>query len=156
GAMKLGIFLDAAAVDGDEGLLEAARDHVERLVEDRGLWFGRFTVAVEQFDEGGWWTRLTGLHGVRAAQIDSTVLGLFPIVHGVRALALQQRVRAPGTVERLRALEAAGAIEPALARDLRDALEFLMGLKLATNLRKLAEGQAPGNLVRLGDLGRLE
>src|SRR5690606_34389769 len=109
GAMNLGIFLDAAAVDGDEGLLEAARDHVERLVEDSGLWFGRFTVAVEQFDEGGWWTRLPGLHGARAAQIDIKKLGLFPIVHGVRALALQQRVRAPGTVERLRALEAAGA-----------------------------------------------
>lgn len=156
GPMHLGIFLDAAAVDGDESLLEAARDHVERLVEDRGLWFARFTRAVEKFDEGGWWTRLPGLKGAGAAQVDIKKLGLFPVVHGVRALALQHRVRAPGTVGRLKALEAAGRIEAPLARDLRDALEFLMGLKLGNNLRQMAEGREPDNLVRLGELGRLE
>lgn len=157
GALNLAIFLDAAAVDGDGTLLDEARDYVDQLVQDSGLWFGRFTRAVEQFDEGGgWWSRLPGMKGARAAQVDIKKLGLFPIVHGVRALALQHRVRAPGTVDRLRALEADGRIEPALAGDLAEALEFLIGLKLATNLRQMDAGREPDNLVRLGELGRLE
>lgn len=157
GPMNLAIFLDAAAVDGDDSLLEAAHAHVQRLVQDSGLWFGRFTRAVGQFDEGGgWWSRLPGMSGARAAQVDIKKLGLFPIVHGVRALALQHRIRAPGTVDRLRALQAAGRIEAPLARDLTDALEYLMGLRLSTHLRQMAEGRQPDNLVRLGELGRLE
>lgn len=157
GPMNLAIFLDAAAVDGDAGLLEAARDHVERLVEDSGLWFGRFTRPVGQFDDGGnWWARLPGLHGVRQEEVDIKKVGIFPIVHGVRALALQHRIRVPGTIDRLRALEAGGRIEPALARDLAEALQFLIGLKLDTNLQQLAEGREPGNRVRVAALGRLE
>ena len=46
-----------------------------------------------QFDEaGGWWA---GCHGARATDsFDLKKLGTFPIVHGVRALALQHRVDA--------------------------------------------------------------
>ncbi|MGY0560871.1 putative nucleotidyltransferase substrate binding domain-containing protein [Luteimonas sp. A277] len=157
GPMNLAIFLDAAAVDGDESLLQAARDHVDHLVQDSGLWFARFTRAVEQFDDGdSWWTRLPGLKGTRPTRIDIKKVGLFPIVHGVRALALQHRIRAPGTVDRIRALEAEGRIEAPMARDLAEALQFLIGLKLTTNLRQLAEGREPGNEVRLDALGRLE
>ena len=38
-------------------------------------------------------------------------------MHGVRALALENRHHVVGTAERLRALEAEGRIDPALARD---------------------------------------
>ncbi len=157
GAMNLAIFIDAAVVDGDAGLLAQARDHVDRMLVDNAPWFGRFARAVEQFgDAGGWWSRLPGLRGRAAAEIDLKKLGLFPVVHGVRALALENRVRALGTVERLQALEAAGRIDRAQARDLADALHFLMGLKLDNNLRQIEAGRAPGNSLLLADLGTLD
>ncbi|WP_299131054.1 DUF294 nucleotidyltransferase-like domain-containing protein [uncultured Amaricoccus sp.] len=157
GPMNLAIFLDAAEVAGDASLLAAARDHVDQLLTDSGPWFARFARAVEQFSEGGgWWSRLPGLRGRDAAEIDIKKLGIFPLVHGVRALALENRHHVVGTAERLRALEAEGRIDPALARDLVDALRFLIGLKLDNNLRQIAAKRTPDNAVRLGELGTLD
>ena len=157
GPMHLSIFLDAQPVAGDARLLEEARAHLDFLLSDNAPWFARFAHAVEQFSEPrSWWSRLPGLSGRAAAEIDLKKLGLFPVVQGVRALALQFRVRAPGTVPRLEALVAAGHLDGMLARDLTDALHFLMGLKLSNNLRQIAAGEPAGNSLRLSDLGTLD
>ncbi len=157
GPMNLAIFLDAVAVAGDAELLAEARAHLDRLIGSDVPYLARFARAVEQFrEDGSWWSRLPGLRGRAAAEIDIKKLGIFPIVHGVRALALEHRIAARGTAGRLQALRAAGAIDTALEGDLMEALRFLMGLKLANNLRQIAERRAPGNAVRLTDLGTLE
>ena len=157
GPMNLAIFFDAAAIAGDAALLAEARDYVDRLVSDSDAFYARFAGAVDQFGgDGSWWWRLPGLRGRAAAEIDLKKLGIFPLVHGVRALALQYRVRALGTADRLQALVAAGRIDAALARDLTDAIRFLIGLKLASNLRQMAAGRTPDNAIRLSELGTLE
>jgi CBS domain-containing protein len=155
GPMNLAIFLDAAAVAGDATLLEDARDYVDEVLFDSFVFFARFARAVDQFG-AAWWTRLPGLIGRAAAEIDLKKLGIFPIVHGVRVLALQYRLREHGTADRLRALVAAERIDEPLAHNLIDALHFLIGLKLANNLRQIADGRAPDNSIRLADLGALE
>jgi CBS domain-containing protein len=154
GPMNLAIFLDAAPVAGDAGLLAEARDAVDRMLSGSDTFHARFAAAVEQFgSEGGWWARL---RGQSAAEVDLKKLGIFPIVHGVRSLALQYRVRALGTADRLKALVAGGHVDAALAGDLVDALHLMIGLKLASNLRQMAAGRAPDNLVRLSERGTLE
>lgn len=157
GPMNLAIFLDAAVVAGDASLLEQAHAHLDHLLQDDAAYFSRFAHAVEQFGDGGsWWSRLPGLRGRAAAEIDLKKLGIFPIVHGVRALALQYRVRPLSTVARLKVLVEEGHLDAPLGRDLGDALHCLMGLKLSNNLRQLAEGRAPSNAVPLGALGTLD
>lgn len=156
GPMNLAIFLDATAVAGDAALLAAAREEVQDLLTDDDGYYARFVAAIGQFDSGNWWSRLPGLSGRIAAQIDLKKRGLFPLVHGVRALALQYRIEKTATTERLAGLEAGGHIDTPLARDLTDALHFLMGLKLASNLRQMAVGRTPDTMVRLDELGTLE
>jgi CBS domain-containing protein len=155
GPMNLAIFFDAAAVAGDATLLDAARDHLDRLLSGQDQYPARFAAPADQFSEAGnWWTRLTTKRD--DTPLDLKKLGTFPIVHGVRALALQHGVREQGTAARLKALQAAGRIDEALARDLLDALHFLMGLRLSHQLRQRAGGALPGNEVRACDLGALE
>ncbi len=155
GPMRLAIFFDAAAVAGDATLLEEARDHLDHILTGGDAFLARFAAAADQFNEGGsWWSRLTTRHD--DTSLDLKKLGTFPIVHGVRALALQHRVRALGTEARLGALVAQGALDAELARDLLDALHCLMELKLAQQLRQRAAGQVPDNRVRRADLGSLE
>ncbi len=157
GPMNLAIFLDAVAVAGDASLLAAARGHVDLLMMGDQGYFARFAQAVERFGESGsWWSRLPGLTGRGAAEVDLKKLGIFPLVHGVRALALEHRITALGTADRLAALVTAGHMDEGFARDLTDALRLFMGMKLASNLRQIAEGRAPGNALRLGDLGTLD
>lgn len=157
GPMNLAIFLDAAVVAGDPQLLGEARAYLGLILAGSDAFYARFAAAIEQFGgEGGWWRRLPGMRGREAAEIDLKKLGIFPLVHGVRTLALQYGVAALGTGERLRALSQAGRIDVSQARDLVDALHCLMGLKLASNLRQIDAGQPPGNAVRLVDLGTLD
>ncbi|MFO1143608.1 MAG: putative nucleotidyltransferase substrate binding domain-containing protein [Amaricoccus sp.] len=157
GPMNLAIFLDAAVVSGDSGLLADARAYLRRLLAGSDAFYARFAAAIEQFGgEGGWWRRLPGMRGREAAEIDLKKLGIFPLVHGVRSLALQYRLEAVGTTERIGALAAAGWIDAGTGRDLVDALRCMMGLKLASNLRQITAGRAPDNSIRLSELGTLD
>ncbi len=157
GPMKLAIFLDADAVAGDPALLADARAALHRIIGDSDIFHARFAAAIQQFSsDGSWWRRLPGLRGPEAAEIDVKKLGIFPVVHGARALALQYGIDALGTDQRLMALAKAGHIGQDRAQDLIEALHYLMQMKLQSNLAQIARGEAPDNAIRLASLGRIE
>ena len=134
-----------------------AASSTESLVGD-DVFFARFASAADQFSEpGGWWARLSGLRGRDEQAFDLKKLGTFPIVHGVRTLALQHHVardRHGGAAARAGRTPAPAGRR--LARDLIEALHFLMVLKLDNNLRQRRSGQPVNNLVQLSTLGTLE
>jgi len=158
GPMRLAIFLDAATVAGDPALLAEARADVTELLAGNEPFMARFAAAADQFrEDAGWWRRL-GLplgHAGEEVDVDLKKLGTFPIVHGVRSLALRHGVHDVGTVDRLRSLVAAGHVQSGVARDLAEALHVLMDLKLGHNLRQTREGAATDNRVRLDSLATL-
>ena len=157
GPMRLAIFMDAATVAGDDGLLQQARRFVHEVLPDNDAFLARFASAADQFEEPvGWWARLTAGRGRDETPFDLKKLGTFPIVHGVRSLALQSRIAALGTAERARTLVEAKQLDAALARDLIEALHFLMGLKLRNNLAQRQLGQPVNNLVLMSGLSTLE
>ena len=142
-------------VAGDEALLNEAREHLDRILAGSDVFLARFASAVMLFDDNpSWWQRLTSERDEQP--IDLKKLGTFPIVHGVRALALQQRLRPTGTAARLRLLVERDLIDAELARDVLDALHFAMALKLTHQLRQRAAGLQPSNEVRPSELGTLE
>ena len=147
GPLRLAIFLDAAPVAGDAGLLREARAYLDRIFANNDALLARFAAPADQFDEdGSWWSRFTTRRDERA--LDLKKLGTFPIVHGVRTLALQHRVPALGTAQRLDALVERGALDAALARELVAALHTLMALKLDHQLRQREQGRPADNLLR--------
>ena len=155
GPMNLAIFFDATVVAGDATLLATLRQHLDRVVSDSDAFLAGFAAAADQFEvPASWWQRLTG-HGDEQA-LDLKKLGTFPIVHGVRALALAHRLQAPDTAQRIRALVEAGALDAELGRDLTEALHYLMGLKLRRQLAQRAAGAPPTNLARPSDLSTME
>ena len=158
GAMNLAIFLDAHPVAGDAALLSAARQQTLSLATDSDVFIARMASAVNQFrvPGRGWWARLTGPRGGTAQTFDLKKLGTFPIVHGARALALEHRLDALSTVDRLRALASQQFLSQELARDLVETLHFMMTLKLRNNLRQIALRQPVNNLVELAGLSTLD
>lgn len=148
--MALAIFLDAHAVCGDATLLEGLRTQVFELVIGNDALMARFAAAIDAFDQAsGWWNRL---FTAGEAQLDLKKLGTFPLVHGIRAMALEARLPATGTVERIQALVAAGRLPAELAPELIDSLHFFMGLKLKLGLA----GQGSGREVSLEQLDALD
>jgi len=155
GLVHLAIFFDALAVAGDADLLREARDYLDTILAADDAFLARFASAADQFTEpGNWWTRLTARR--EEPLLDLKKLGTFPIVHGVRALALKHHVRSLGTAARLRGLVDGQHFENELARDLLDALHFLMALKLKHQLHQREIGQPASNLVQPSALGTLE
>ncbi len=154
--MALAIFIDGRAICGDAALLTQVRDALFSLVIDNDALLARFAAAIDAFEGGsGWWTRLFGPEDEHT--LDLKKAGLFPVVHGARALALAQRITATGTVDRLEALVGKGTLDAQQATALIDALHFLMGLKLEQGLRRVDRGQVPeGSMISLERLSSLE
>jgi CBS domain-containing protein len=155
--MYLAIFMDAHAVAGKAQLLAEVRQRVMQLATDNDALVARFAMAIDAFGgAAGWWNRLLSLGG-DADLVNLKKAGIFPIVHGVRSLALARRIKATGTVERIAALQGEGQLDEAMAQELVQGLHFLMGLRLQAGLAEL-ELQRPvtGNVdpQRLSSLER--
>jgi CBS domain-containing protein len=158
GLMALAIFIDAHPVAGDARLLAAVRAEVDSLVAADDALLGRFAAAIDSFpsEVGGWWNRLLLIGEQDAHTLDIKKAAIFPIVHGVRSLALRDHVTATGTAARLEALVAAGRLNAEAAADLADSLHFLMALKLKAGLAELDTGRAVSGGVSTERLSSLE
>jgi CBS domain-containing protein len=158
GLMALAIFIDAHAVAGDAALLAGVRAEVDALVSGSDALLGRFAAAIDSFPDAtsGWWNRLLLIGEQEQQTLNVKKAGIFPIVHGVRSLALRDHVAATSTVARLEALVAAGRLAADFANDLGDALHFLMGLRLKAGLSELDTGRAVSGGVAIDKLSSIE
>ena len=159
GFLNLAALTDAAAVAGDPLVLERLRRHLFERIGNGGGFLSHFARPVLQFDTPiGFFHQILLGHGEHAGEIDVKKGGIFPIVHGVRALALERRIEAVNSFARIEALAGAGALEQDVAEDLAEALQYLMELRLRVRLDqdRGGAGAAGDNLVRARDLSRLQ
>jgi CBS domain-containing protein len=132
--MNLAILLDAQGVAGNRQLLEGLREHLfERCARDE-LLLSHFARAALSFS-----TPLTLFGSLKRPQhgIDIKKGGIFPIVHGVRTLALERRVTPTSTLSRLAVLAEQGRLEKPFAEDLGEALALFAELRLKQQLMHL-------------------
>ena len=156
--MALAIFMDAHAVCGDASLLDAVRQSMFSLTSGNDAMLARFASAINLFNtSSGWWNRLFSLGDNDRDTLDIKKVGTFPLVHGVRSLALAHQLRETGTTARIAALVALGALPEKLAADLVDSLHFFMGLKLKVGLQAQAlDRSAAGGGIAVDALSTLD
>lgn len=134
----LSAMLDSEYVCGDETLLTQIRDHLKVTHQQSDPMFVRqFARAALQFGEiNQWWQKFVPRLGKpNSPDIDLKKAGIFPLVHGIRALALEHDIlQSPSTKNRLKALVQVEALTPERADSLVEALEFFMGQRLAVAL----------------------
>lgn len=153
--MNLAIFLDAHAVCGDAHLLAHAQQAIMRLATDNDAMLARFAAAIDAFGNSqGWWNRLLGLNDANGLHLKKE--GIFPLVHGVRSLALAEHLQETGTSARIDALVARSVITPALGADLTQSLHFLMGLKLKAGLADMETNRPISGVIDMSQLTSLE
>jgi len=155
--MSLAIFLDAHAVCGDANLLEGVRLGVFSVVTDNDAMLARFASAINSFPEsGGWWNRLLLRSDSNEESLDLKKTGIFPLVHGIRCMALEQRLSDLGTVARIERLVTAGKLTAATGADLTESLHFFMGLKLKVGLAELALNRPVSVGIQVSKLSSLD
>ena len=150
--MNVAIFCDAEAVAGDAALLRAAKAELVEAVRGERAYLAHFARAADAFPTPiGLFNNLI----TSKQQHDSLDLkkgGIFPIVHGVRSLAIERGLVETNTARRIAGLAELGTLKADFARDLTEALNFLMTLRLDNQLAEAASG----SLVRPGELSSME
>ena len=153
--MNLAIFMDAHAVCGDSRLLREVRQSLVRIATDSEPLLSRFAAAMDAFGATGWWNRLLAFSDPTKA-LGIKKEAIFPLVHGVRSLALAHHIRETNTWARIDALKAKGVLSEDLATGLGQTLQFLLGLRLKAGLDEIDRGRDVSGSVDLARLSSLD
>ncbi|MBB1473393.1 cyclic nucleotide-binding domain-containing protein [Luteimonas sp. MC1782] len=152
GALDLSIALDARPIAGNVALFAPVKDALMALGDD-GILLHHLAAATLEFA-----TPLTFFGRVRndGAGTDIKKGGVFPVVHGLRCLALRHGIRATASRERCAALVECGELSPALGRDLPQALNVFQHMRLDAQFAALADGRVADNHIDPARLRRLD
>ncbi|MGD8112563.1 DUF294 nucleotidyltransferase-like domain-containing protein [Vibrio sp. TRT 17S01] len=147
--MDLAIVADAHAVAGNRDLLTPISQHLHQLMTNKMLVLQEFTRPALQFS-----IPLTLFGNVKKDKegLDLKRGGIFPIVHGIRALALEYAVSEKNTFDRIEVLRQKRILEPDTADNLSEALKLFFKLRLAQQLSH----QHSHNRIDLKTLERTE
>ncbi len=152
GVMNVAIFYDAEATAGDAELLRAAKQDLIDLMRGERVHLARFAKAIEAFPTPiGFFNNLVTSKAEGDA-LDLKKGGIFPIVHGVRALSLEKGLHETGTTARISRLAEIGVFDAQFSRELLQALNYLMTLRLDA---QIAEAHST-SLVKPGELSTME
>lgn len=156
--LNLAILVDARAVAGDSELLaELNQDLVRGLGQEIAL--RSFSEPAVRFHTPlSWFGRIKG----GEAGTDLKKGAIFPIVHGLRSLALANGISERNSFRRADALIGLGQLSEAFGRDLQQALAVCLRLRLAAQLEGRAAGAVighapvPDNRIHVERLRRLD
>ncbi len=156
--MNLAIFYDAASVAGDENLLRAAKGFLFNRLQDHPGFYARFARPTLAFPTplGFFETFSVEKSGAHKNQLDIKKGGIFPIVQGVRSLALEARLDETNTLERIQTLEKLGKLDKDLAAELSAAYSYLSSLRLLSELRQFAQEGHYDNYVMPSQFNKVE
>jgi PAS domain S-box-containing protein len=153
----LSIFLDFRIVHGDASLTDELRRHVHAtLPDDRGMQYRLARNALDFRPP----IRLPGniyLGGAaeHAGRIDLKD-ALQPLVAFARVFAVRQRIGATHTLQRMLALVERDLLTSTNRAGVTDTYDFLMGLRLETQLAATRSGEAPTGIVELSRLSHTQ
>jgi len=150
--MDLAIFFDAFAVAGDKELLIKLKDDLFNKLHDKDVFMAYFAKATLTFDTPSTVANfMTKTH-----HIDIKKTGVFPIVQGIRSLALRERIRETTTVKRIKILESKKVLESDTAHEILEAFDVLNTLRLKAQLQKLQDNKEIDNEIDTHSLGKIE
>jgi len=154
--MNLAIAVDAKPVAGNPAIFKAARNWFMRHLRNNDVFFSHFAKASIEFD-----TPLTFFGNLKEkGELDIKKGGIFPIVHGVRTIALENRIKVTNTFERIEALVAKGVFQEKHGKELTEALSLFISLRLRQQVKRIEDSESghdqTPNLIELQSLDKLE
>ncbi|MDC9720344.1 MAG: putative nucleotidyltransferase substrate binding domain-containing protein [Gammaproteobacteria bacterium] len=154
--LNLSISVDAYPVAGNKALFKTSRNWLLRELKQQQRFLSSFAKVALVFE-----TPLNFLGGIRdrAAGVDVKKGGIFPIVHGVRVLAMQHQVAETNTYKRIEALIKMGVLPQRLGSELMESFSILQWFRLAHHMHQQEQQCSVEDLnndVSLGHLDRLD
>ena len=140
------------AVAGDKELLINLKDDLFNKLHDKDVFMAYFAKATLAFDTPATISNfMTKTHF-----IDIKKAAVFPIVQGIRSLALRERIRETTTVKRIKILEDKKILEKNKAAELLEAFDVVNTLRLKSQLDDIQAGKKINNEIDTHSLGKIE
>ncbi len=155
--LNLAILVDARAVAGDAGLVGPLNEHILRGLGQEIALRSFADPAVRFHTPLSWFGRIKG----GESGTDLKKGAIFPIVHGLRSLALANGVTERNSFRRAEALIRMGQLSEVFGRDLQQALAVCLRLRLAAQLGSATDSRpesarVPDNRIHVEQLRRLD
>ena len=150
--MDLAIFLDSFAVAGNKELLINLKNDLFDKVHDKDVFLAYFAKATLTFDTPNTITNIIN----KSHYIDIKKAAIFPIVQGIRSLALREKIKETTTIKRIKILEDKKILEKEKVAELLEAFEFVNTLRLKTQLEYIHNGEKINNEINSNNLGKIE
>ncbi len=146
----LSVFLDLRPIYGDDRLHRELVEEINNSHTSQSLRYLAFDATVAEPPKG-----LFGLR--RKKEVDIKMFGIYPIVNGVRVLALENGfVDVTNTKERLERLGEIQLLDEELVNSLKESYEFLQDMRLKNQARHLLSGEGGGNVVNFSELDKID
>jgi CBS domain-containing protein len=152
------IFFDFRCGYGTERLAEELRDLLVEQVKKQDIFcyhLGRHCIA-NRAPLSFFNNFVVEKDGQHKNRLDIKIRGLTPFVDFARVLALRYGIRETNTLDRLRLLLAGHHISAELHRDMIDAYELQMQLRVIHQLAQIEKGILPDNFIHPEQLTSLE
>lgn len=156
--LKGSMFFDLRTLSGDTSLEGELRTYISARLKQDAAFLVRTAANVLRFKPPlGWFGRIRlEKDGEHRGQLDIKKAGIFAITEGVKVLALEAGILQGGTRERLAALVAAKVLDRKQVEDLEASFNFLVFLRLRSQVAAIRAGRPPDNYLTFDQLNHME
>ncbi|WP_421716064.1 putative nucleotidyltransferase substrate binding domain-containing protein [Arcobacter arenosus] len=157
--MNLAIFYDALAVTDDRRLLDNLKEYLFKIGSTSKTFYMHFAKIIMDFDvplgffDGFVFNSDDKEH---KNEIDIKKGGIFIIVQSIRSLSLENKILRSSTQKRIKELNKLNVLDDEFASELSQAFNFLLTIKLKSNLQKLDSGEKIDNFINPDNLTTME
>ncbi len=152
--MHFAIFFDSICVAGNKELLVKLKNIIFDKLKGKDVIMANFAKASLLFDTPiGMFSNLK----TRNHKVDVKKGGIFPIVQGIRSLALENQILQTNTVERINELVKINILEKKFASELIESFDTLLNLRLKERLSEINSKKSDSpNMISVSNLNQLE
>jgi len=152
--MHFAIFFDSICVAGKKELLDKLKNKIFENIKGKDIIMSNFAKASLLFETPiGMFSNLKTEHN----ELDVKKGGIFPIVQGVRSLALENKITKTNTIDRIKELVKIGILEERFSSELIESFDTLINLRLKKRLSESEIDKKSGdNIINISNLNKLE
>ncbi len=156
--MNGSMFFDIRTLYGDPSFEQQLKSQIAEHLERAPMFLAHTAVNILSFKTPlGWFGRIKTIKkGVNQGKLDIKKAGIFAVTEGIKVLALEANLLSGGTQERLQGLVKANILTSEQGLNLKEGFDFLVFLRLRSQVKAILEGREPGNFLSLDLLNRME
>ncbi|MDD5359795.1 MAG: putative nucleotidyltransferase substrate binding domain-containing protein [Sulfurovaceae bacterium] len=153
--MDMAILFDSFSVAGDDKIHNEVMGYLKNSIDSNPILIRHLAKSIENFDSAiGIFSQFVTSGKGHRGEIDIKKSAIFPMIHGIRTLAIEYKIEVTNTYERIKELNNLGFFNREDAHDMIESLEILNSIRLNTQLS--LPSSAISNYISINSLSKIQ